>query len=387
MPIYLTESVAQRIVDRAMAIIGHNVNVMDRAGIIIGTGDQQRLHKVHGGALKVLESGQPYDIESSQSIRLKGVQPGINRPIRFHREIIGVAGITGHPKDVSHYADLVVMTAELMIENAAVLSEVHWNQRQRENIVSEMIHGEAEADDLFEVRTRKLSIDPHLPRVAILISMKNRQGKDLTVEEVEQIQSVLRQGHSNDLVALVCPTQMVLLHVIDTHRPWHPDNVSGFLDSVMQRMEGFRQIDCRLSLGRYIPGLKGIPQSYQSAQEALKLGLELEPDRRLYRYFDFQLDSLFLEHVDSWKGRELQKLTESLASADSRGILRKTLRQYIKSNADAHATTQKLHIHRNTLSYRLERIHQLTGRNPKCFQDLMFLHFSLRLWELKTCGN
>lgn len=382
MPIFLTESVAQRIVDRAMTIINHNVNVMDRTGIIIGTGNQQRLHHVHEGALRVLEYGQACDIGQSHAEKMKGVQPGINLPIRFRGEIVGVVGVTGEPADVSQFADLVVMTAELMIENASMMSEIHWNQRQIDNIIFEMIHGEAEMDDLFEVRTRKLGIDPHLARVAIVISMKTPDGKDLSVDEVEKIQQVLRQGHPNDLMALVCPTQAVLLHTISNCKNWHPDRVSGFLQTTIQRIKGFGQIDYRVSLGRFIPGLKNIPLSYRSAQEALQVGLKLNPEKRFYRYFDYQMDSVLLELTNNWKGRDLQTLIEPLIKADGNGVLRKTLRAFIAQHTDAGATRKKLHIHRNTLGYRLDRIQALTGRNPRLFNDLVFLHFSLRLHEL-----
>lgn len=109
MAVFLTESVAQRIVDRAMTIINRNVNVMDRTGIIIGSGDSQRLHHVHEGALRVLEYGQAYEIGNCHVKTLKGVQPGINLPIRFRGEIVGVVGVTGAPKEVAQFADLVVM--------------------------------------------------------------------------------------------------------------------------------------------------------------------------------------------------------------------------------------------------------------------------------------
>ncbi|KEQ17717.1 sugar diacid recognition domain-containing protein [Endozoicomonas numazuensis] len=386
MPVYLTEPVAQRIVDRAMSIIGRNVNVMDRTGIIIGTGDSDRLHKIHEGAVRVLETGNQYDIDKTNADKLKGVQHGINRPIRFRREVVGVVGVTGTPSDVSQFADLVVMTAELMIENASVMSEIHWNQRQRENIISEMIHGEAESDDLFEVRTRKLGINPHIARVALLFSLKSEQGKDLSVEKVEHIQQLLKYNHPDDLVALICPTQIVLLHTIDDSITWHPDNILKFLKSLMLRIESLGEIQYRVALGRFIPGLRGLPLSYQSAQEAMQLGLELEPEKKLYRYFDFQLDSLLLEHVGSWKGEELRSLAKPLIDVDSRKILRKTLRTYINQHTDANATTKKLHIHRNTLTYRLDKIHQLTGRNPRRFDDLIFLHFALRLYEIQNCA-
>ncbi|WP_230460143.1 sugar diacid recognition domain-containing protein [Sansalvadorimonas verongulae] len=382
----MTEPVAQQIVQRAMKIIPHNVNVMDRAGIIIGTGLPERKYQVHAGALKVLETGIAFDVSASQAVQLEGVQPGINRPIRFRREIIGVVGVTGNPESVSQFADLVVMTAELMVENASVISEIHWNKRQRENVVSEMIYGEAERDELFEVRTRKLGIDPDIPRVAILVSAKTREGKDLKVHDIESIQQLLSDNQPENLVALVCPTQVIVLHRVSIPHKWHPDQVDPYLVKIMKRIESFADIDYRIAVGRYVPGLNGLAISYQSAQEAFQVGAELDPNKRLYRYYDYQMDSLMLELKNSWKGKELLHLIEPLIEKDSRGVLQKTLRRYIDSRSDVGVTASSLYIHRNTLNYRLDRIRKLTGRNPRHFNDLLFLHFSLRLHELKNCA-
>ena len=38
----LDSTLAQHIVDRAMAILPHNINVMDAQGMIIGSGDPSR---------------------------------------------------------------------------------------------------------------------------------------------------------------------------------------------------------------------------------------------------------------------------------------------------------------------------------------------------------
>ncbi len=152
---------------------------------------------------------------------------GINRPVRFRGEIAGVIGISGDPAEVSQFADLVVMTADLMIENAAVMSENHWSMRQRENIISEMIHGEAERDSLFSIRTRQFGINPDLPRVAILVSIKNSQNDSLSVDEVEHIQYLLRKGHPDDLVALICPSESIILHPGEPEGTVAPGSAGG----------------------------------------------------------------------------------------------------------------------------------------------------------------
>ena len=39
--VILDHTLAQQIVDRTMSIIGHNINVMNAAGTIIGSGDAE----------------------------------------------------------------------------------------------------------------------------------------------------------------------------------------------------------------------------------------------------------------------------------------------------------------------------------------------------------
>ena len=47
----LDHDLAQDIVDRAMAILPYNVNVMDSQGLILGSGEPERINTRHEGAL------------------------------------------------------------------------------------------------------------------------------------------------------------------------------------------------------------------------------------------------------------------------------------------------------------------------------------------------
>ena len=48
----LSKSLAQKIVDRMMDIIPYNVNLMDKNGVIIASGDKDRINTLHLGLKK-----------------------------------------------------------------------------------------------------------------------------------------------------------------------------------------------------------------------------------------------------------------------------------------------------------------------------------------------
>lgn len=110
---FLAEATARQIVQRAMSIISHSVNVMDSNGVIIASGNPSRLFQRHEGAVLALTENRVVEIDNVTAEHLKGVRPGINLPFSFRNQRVGVIGISGEPTEVRAYAELVKMAAEL----------------------------------------------------------------------------------------------------------------------------------------------------------------------------------------------------------------------------------------------------------------------------------
>ncbi len=74
---FLDAATAQQIVDRTMNIIDHNINVMNSQGVILGSGDKQRLNSVHEGALLAIAQNRTVVIDEGSRHSLHGVKPGV----------------------------------------------------------------------------------------------------------------------------------------------------------------------------------------------------------------------------------------------------------------------------------------------------------------------
>ncbi|MFC4126992.1 PucR family transcriptional regulator [Nocardia rhizosphaerae] len=102
-----------------------------------------------------------------------------------------------------------------------------------------------------------------------------------------------------------------------------------------------------------------IPAAAERAHELLDMVERLDCAPGLYRFGD-----LALEYQLTRPGPGRARLGELLAPLDKHPELYETLRVHIANNMNRRRTARLLHIHTNTVDYRLRRIAQLTGLDP-----------------------
>lgn len=177
----LDHDLAQDIVDRAMAILPYNVNVMDSQGLILGSGEPDRINTRHEGAQLVLANGRVVEIDAQTAIHLKGVQPGINLPLMLDHRLIGVLGITGEPDQLRTYAALVRMTAEMLVGQRNQQAEQQWRRQRCDDLLA-LLLSESDTSSRLTDEAQQLGLKPHLPRVPFLFELGLEQSPGQTVE-------------------------------------------------------------------------------------------------------------------------------------------------------------------------------------------------------------
>lgn len=398
--VFIDQQMAQKIVDRAMKITGVNVNVMDHRGVIIGSGDPRRIDKLHEGALHVLSSQSEVDIDRDQEGRLSGVRGGVNLPIRSSGDIIGVVGITGEPEEVRRYADLVVMTAELIVEQAALTAEVQWDSRQRESVLLRLIEG-GPSDSLFDERLARLQLDMSLPRVVVVLELVQASGgADLPLAHLQQLQQQLQQpaaASADTLLAITTARQIVMLVPVvlggadattgsPSHR-WDHALLRRQLDVRFRPLQQHEAVQYRACVGDYFAGADGLARSYRTALKTLNVTRSQVPPGSLSFATGFALDLLLLEAAQGWAGQHLLQEYDSFLAQDRNGTLQKTLETYLTENMDLARTSARLHIHRNTLRYRLDKIGAALKLDLGSVDQLLQLFVTLRLYSLTQAGR
>ncbi|MEN9659294.1 MAG: hypothetical protein RL571_2759 [Pseudomonadota bacterium] len=377
----LNAALAQEIVNRTMAIIGSNVNVIDASGTVIGSGDAKRLGKQHEGALLVLSQQRTVEIDDAMAQQLHGVRPGVNLPLRLAGQIVGVVGITGQPDAVRHYGELVRMTAEMSLEQARLIQALGRDTRYREELVLQLIKGEAAPHSDLEAWAQKLGVDIQRPRVVAVIEVDSGTlGIDAALAELQELQTLLSTPERDNLVATVSLTELVVLKpALDHQGRWNPEEHRLRVHDLLTRVASKSRLGVRIALGQYFCAANAIALSYQSAVTTLQTGKARNPERACFFYQDLSLPVLLAGLNSGWQAAQLRIPLKKLEQQDGNGQLRKTLAIWFACDTRPVETAQALHIHRNTLDYRLSRIESVTGLTLSKTDERFLLYAALQL--------
>lgn len=346
--IELDTSLAQYIVDRAMAILPHNLNVMDTQGMIIGSGDPQRLHTRHEGAQLVLANQRVVEIDAQAAACLQGVRPGVNLPLMHEGRLIGVLGITGDPEQVRPLAELVRMTAEMLVEQRASHAERQWQSQQQETWLTHLL------DDGYSLArlqrdTEHLDLALGWPRQASLVSIARHADAGLSQA---QLVMQLRERYPQHSVL---PLGINAVFWLRTPLPEATDQT--WLEQAERRHWPVQ----RLYTAEPVSSLADLREACQALLALRDFADDVGLARRHLPLHDYRLAALLHGQRESWSVRQLLAPLERLRLADPQEVLLETLHVWLEQAGSAQRCAARLGIHRNTLRYRLERIAQHSG--------------------------
>jgi purine catabolism regulator len=223
-------------------------------------------------------------------------------------------------------------------------------------------------------RGEELGYDLTRSYVALLLSLEQSTAS-MQVRLMSSIQSELnRRGVAAPLVrrehAVLC-----MLPIQDgTNRP--RELAESLRERLAMDYEGLV-----LAMGTPAPTLLEWTHTLKEAEQSLQLGRQLFGTQRILAFSDlgvYRLLVLLRESPEMWSF--YRETLSKLVGYDRKqgGELLKTLEEYFNNLGNLRATSDALHVHRNTLLYRLDRIQQISGLNLEDPEEHFAMWLALR---------
>jgi sugar diacid utilization regulator len=142
-------------------------------------------------------------------------------------------------------------------------------------------------------------------------------------------------------------------------------------------------IDVSIGMSGWHPDLPSIALGYAEAREAVEIAVGTGISGRAIALEDVLVDHMLRSSPHA--RRILDAALRPLLTYDHlhQTQLLETLRAYIAAGTNLTKCARLLTVHPNTIVYRLRRIHELTGRDPRDMDELLVLFLALKLSQLR----
>ncbi|MEH6628427.1 MAG: helix-turn-helix domain-containing protein [Motiliproteus sp.] len=374
---FLNKRVAEDLVINLAKVNELEVSVLDHRAVLVGATDTAAIGMFNRDAFKVINDNYKMLIKEETAENGRVGFGKLLLPIYVDRKVIGVVGIFGSIENILLSENVAKTVIELTVKglNGSAASQQSNTQRLIGSIISPLKYDQ-------ETRTELLSsINPAADWIVIVFEVYRKDdGKDLSCHQLEQVLRSLNSAKAVDLLERVSPRQFVMLKKVKVGpRGWDHQATTREIEGQCEGLLRYPWLDLFASCGNYYEGVERLAISYQSAIHSLAIGKQQFPEQRIYNYNDMALDVLLLSTSNNWTSEYLERSYCNLISNDKNGCLQKTLKCFFGSNLNFGKAAEDLHVHRNTLRYRLAKIRDYTGLDMSNIDNIFFLYSALKI--------
>ncbi|WP_080846864.1 CdaR family transcriptional regulator [Cytobacillus gottheilii] len=364
----LSAHLAEKIISEVKKLLSEDIIIVSKTGTIIASTDKKRIGDYHEGALLAAAHGESRIITKEDEKALSGVKAGINLPVFLNQEVIGVIGITGSPSDVSPFGIIIQKMTELLIRENHYSELFEWQTRALEGFIFEWLQ-QRNIDASFLERARLLGINMNSKRQVILLQWPHSL-EPLTRNQWQQMLE-WPEKKQNDLLVRWGNERMILLLEVTSNVPTK-DKIQNFIQFSNSIVPGLRA-----GVGRAVDGIY-VTQSLQQAERALKS----IDDHQILCFDEDLIIELILDELSADTKRDY--LAKTLSPLQDEDDLMLTIKELFQQNQSLKKTAEALHIHINTLHYRINKIKTLTGLSLNNVYDVTALYLAFLLLDKST---
>ena len=362
MALTIKQNVAQQIVEAVKDVCSHDINFINSQGIIFASTNTKRIGDFHEIGLQVIKTGETIEVESGEGYL--GTKEGVNIPFIYKGDVSAVIGISGSPEEVRKYAYLAQKITTLLLREHELDTLEHTQKTQLNHVMRALIDHNYINPEYLKTFLKKYNahLDNHFQTIIVKLDTRYNPSN---LAMIEQYIYQAFELTGSKLYTFNYSNEYIL-----------------FLESkkLKQWLYLFEQLSrkhaplLKIGIGHSSP-LSHQHLSYQSAKLSINCLLANE---HLAIFDNLDISILLGNIADDTKRHYLDKTISKLSDKDL-----ELLETYFFHDMSLKDTCEELYLHKNTLQYKLDRIHKITGYNPRNFKNAVVLYIGLKLLKIE----
>ncbi len=304
----------------------------------------------------------------------------ITVPILIRHESVGYLSLIGNDIDFDYLERLILgqVTPILALEFARERDRNEVESRYSAEALMDVLQGNYQQTDEILTRARLLGFDLLVPQLVVIFEIGQMEPEypatSFQHQWSKRIRDELQRNWPTCWISFEARRVLALLPINEntgTSESEFEKTISTRIDRVQARLQQGRMSNGSLptftaGIGRLAKDVQQISQSYREAQQALEIGRRLFGEGKIHYFARLGIYRLLFHLYGHQELSDFyQETLGPLAESDSRSnnALIETLECFFNCNGNLSETARTMHLHRNSLLYRLGRIEELLGQS------------------------
>jgi DNA-binding PucR family transcriptional regulator len=157
------------------------------------------------------------------------------------------------------------------------------------------------------------------------------------------------------------------------------EEITEHAESIKESIVSDLYCRCYVSFGEAVFNAEGIKKAYEEAKECMALGRKFDIKGEIFDYTKMLFEKIVYSVNPKVKKDLLDNFKEKFSLFDSEMV--NTIEEFVNCGLNISDASRKLYIHRNTLIYRLDKIHKDTGYDIRDFKQATVFIIAFLVWK------
>ncbi|MBU3841138.1 MAG: helix-turn-helix domain-containing protein [Candidatus Ruminococcus intestinipullorum] len=252
--------------------------------------------------------------------------------------------------------------AKYALEQLKLLSSAYKEKYNKIHFLQSLMTDSIPSYYIYE-RASRLHIEPEESRVLYLLETKH--GMIETIPEV--IKHLFPPQPQSYLIPLTDNTYAILCAKRKV------DDVHKTAQMLVDTLNAESLVHVRVAYSKVMDSLIGLSEAFRETSLALKVGKIFYSEQTIFPYNKLGIGRLIYRLPYTLCENFLQEVFGSTIPEVLDEELLVSVNKFFQNNLNIAETSRQLHMHRNTLIYRLDQVQKLTGLDLRKFEDAMTL--------------
>lgn len=355
----INNTLAQSIVESLRNTIKQDINFIDNNGVIIASTDKKRINTIHKGALICLEKKETIAITSDD--QYPGSKKGVNLPVNFQDEIIGVIGISGDLDIVEKYGNIIKKMTEILLREEWIKETQSAKLENSKLIIESILNSQ-----LYHLDLVPKSLENSYKHFSVAEIPLDELGFDIK-------RNLVRYSESNYEKDKIYST---IIHdkFINIYIDSNEEKITNHLLKLYATCKNNHNLSLDFGISDKFINIEEAKNFYNQALKAY----DWAKVSKAYPIFFYKKMHMGLL-ITSLNEKDLLEYSKRiLKSIDPNDIkfYQDLFFLYGKHNGSISKISKDMYMHKNSIQYRLNKLKELTGYDSRNFNDYVILWFA-----------